>query len=112
MDTPSPEERAQLGAAGAAAGIGCSIVVSIVFFIVGGVILDRVTDRSPVFTLIGVVLALIAAGYELVELARVGRPDKAPGPLTRQITRLPLGRRASEAESDGDWQHERNGEEE
>jgi hypothetical protein len=101
-----------MGAAGAAAGIGCSIVVSVVFFIVGGVILDRVTDRSPVFTLIGVVLALIAAGYELVELSRVGRPDRAPGPLTRQITRLPIGREPSSSESNGGWRDEPNGEEE
>ncbi|HET8524091.1 MAG TPA: AtpZ/AtpI family protein [Thermomicrobiales bacterium] len=101
-----------MGAAGAAAGIGCSIVVSLVFFIVGGVILDRLTDRSPLFTLIGVVIGLIAAGYELLELSRVGRPDRAPGPLTRQITRLPIGRQQSTSESDTDWPQAQNGEEE
>ncbi|MGH2603619.1 MAG: AtpZ/AtpI family protein, partial [Dehalococcoidia bacterium] len=79
-----------LGAAGAAAGLGCSIVVSIILFIGGGVALDRVTDLSPLFTLTGVALALAAAGYQLYELTRVGRVDRKPGPLTRQISRLPV----------------------
>jgi hypothetical protein len=89
---PSPEDRARLGAAGAAAGLGCSIVVSIILFIGGGVALDRATDLSPLFTLTGVALALAAAGYQLYELTRVGRVDREPGPLTRQISRLPVRR--------------------
>jgi hypothetical protein len=99
VKVPSPEDRAQLGAAGAAVGLGCSIVASIILLIGGGIALDRVTDRSPLFTLIGVVLALLAAGYELVELARVGRPDRPPGPLTRQIVRL-SGRRPDSGAAD------------
>lgn len=101
LKMPSPEERAQLGAAGAAAGLGCSIVVSVIFFIGGGIALDRVTDQSPVFTLIGVALALGAAGYQLYELSRVGRSDRAPGPLTRQMSRLPVRRQTTSAPEDG-----------
>jgi hypothetical protein len=76
-----------------AAGLGCSIVVSIILFIGGGVLLDQVTDSAPLFTLIGVALGLLAAGYQLYELATFGKPNRRPGPITRQITRLP-GRRS------------------
>lgn len=95
LNMQSPEDRAGLGAAGMAAGLGCSIVVSIIIFIAGGVMLDRLTDRSPVFTLIGVAVALLVAGYQLYELAQVGRVDRAPGPVSRQIARMPVARRPS-----------------
>jgi hypothetical protein len=64
----------------------------VIFFIVAGVVVDRELDMSPVFTLVGVAVALIAAGYQLVELANVGRRDKQPGPVTRGIQHLPLAR--------------------
>ncbi len=85
---PSPQDKERLGAAGAALGLGCSIVVSVVLFIGGGVLLDKATDWTPVLTLVGVALALIAAGYQLYEMTRVGRKDVEPGPLTRQIARI------------------------
>ena len=85
---PSPEERDRLGAAGAATSLGCSIVVTVILFIGGGILLDERLDTSPVLTLIGVVVALVAAGYELYEMSRIGRKDVRPGPLTRQITRV------------------------
>jgi membrane protein implicated in regulation of membrane protease activity len=91
---PSPKERAGLGAAGVATGLGCSIVVTVVVFIAGGVFVDRELDMAPVFALIGVALALIVAGYQLYELSRVGRRDVRPGLLTRQIERVG-GRRGS-----------------
>jgi F0F1-type ATP synthase assembly protein I len=83
---PSPEQRAQLGAVGAAAGIGCSIVVSLIAFIGGGILLDRVAGTEPVLTLIGVALGLLAAGYQLYELAQIGRKDRPAGPLGRRLT--------------------------
>jgi F0F1-type ATP synthase assembly protein I len=81
----SAEERRQLGAAGTAVGLGCSIVTSIILFIGGGIALDSWTGLSPLFTLIGVALGLLAAGYQLYELAQIGRTDRAPGAVTRQI---------------------------
>jgi hypothetical protein len=81
-------------------------VVTIILFIGGGVLLDQWTDRSPVFTLIGTAIALIAAGYQLFELSRVGRADAAPGPLTRQITRVaprrapPAGERVDQGDEE------------
>ncbi len=85
---PTPEQRAGLGAAGAAAGLGCSIVVTIVLCIGAGIVIDERTGWSPVFTLVGVVLALIAAGYQLYELTLIGRAGREPGPVTRQIERV------------------------
>ena len=85
---PTPEERRQLGTVGTATGLGCSIVVSVVLSIGGGVLLDSWLDRSPVFTLIGVALGLVLSGYQLYELAMVGRTDRKTGPVTKQIQRI------------------------
>jgi hypothetical protein len=87
-DGRPPEDQAALGAAGVAAGLGCSIVATVVVFIVGGVLIDQETDKGPIFTLVGVAIALIAAGYQLVELANIGRADKGAGPVTRGIQQL------------------------
>ena len=92
QDGPTPEERARLGAAGAAAGLGCAIVVSLIALIGGGVLLDRAAGTTPLFTLIGVALGLAAAGYQLYELSRVGLSDRAPGPLGRRLAGLPARR--------------------
>ena len=91
-DGPSPEQRAQLGAVGAATGLVCSVVVSLIVFIGGGVLLDRALGTAPVLTLAGVGVGLLAAGYELYELTRVGIKDRAPGPLGRGFASL-SGRR-------------------
>ena len=91
-DGPTPQQRSQLGAVGAAAGLGCSVVVTLVVLIGGGVLLDRALETAPVFTLIGVVLGLAGAGYQLYELTRVGLRDRPAGPLGRRFAALPLGR--------------------
>ncbi len=96
---PTPEQRAQLGAVGKAAGLGCSVVVTLVVMIGGGVLLDRQFDTSPILTLIGVALGLIGAGYALYELAQVGRTDRPPSPLARRLTRQ---RPTSETDQAGD----------
>lgn len=78
-----------MGAAGVAAGLGCAVVVSLVVFIGGGVLIDQVADTSPIFTLIGVAIGLLAAGYQLWELTRVGLKDRPAGPLGRRLARTP-----------------------
>lgn len=65
--------RSQLKAVGLAAGLGCSVVAGLIIFIVGGVFLDRWLDSTPLFTLLGVLLGILAAGGQLYRLARVGR---------------------------------------
>jgi hypothetical protein len=61
---------------GAASGIGCTVVVSLLICIGGGVLLDRWLGIEPIGVLTGVALGLIAAGYSLYELAVMGDPDR------------------------------------
>jgi ATP synthase protein I len=63
----------QLKALGLAAGLGCSVVVSLIVFVVGGVLLDRWLDTTPWFTLAGVLMGIFAAGTQLYRLAMSGR---------------------------------------
>ncbi len=73
MENPlGTESQRDWQAIGVASGIGCTVVVSLLLCIGGGIILDRWLDTSPVFTLIGMALGLAAAGYSLYELAVLG----------------------------------------
>ncbi len=99
----SPDEIANVRAAGVAAGLGCSIVVTIIGSIVGGIFLDRWLDTSPWLTLGGVALGLIASGYQLYELATLGAEGSSPKVVTRQISKVTSLRSGSSpgvAESD------------
>jgi F0F1-type ATP synthase assembly protein I len=87
----TPEQQ-DLRVIGVATGLGCSIVVALILCIGGGVVLDRQFGTSPILTLLGVALGLAAAGYQLWELAKVGNSKAQAGPLTRQISRLPMAR--------------------
>jgi ATP synthase protein I len=72
-----------LQAVGAATGLGCTVVVSLLLCIGGGVLLDNWLGTSPVFVLIGVALGLATAGYLLYELAVLGLPDRGRIKLKR-----------------------------
>ncbi len=85
---PAPEQRAQLATAGTAAGMGCSIAATIVLMVLGGVLLDQWLDTTPVFILIGVLLGLVGAGYQLWELAQLSSKQARVGPVAREIMRL------------------------
>lgn len=89
---PTPEQRAQMSTAAVAAGLGCSIAATIVVMIGGGILLDRVLDTSPIFTLVGVGIGLAGAIYQLFELTRVGRPPEQAPPITKGLIRLRQGR--------------------
>ncbi len=97
---PSPVDHNDARAAGVAAGLGCSIVVSIIFCIVGGIFLDEWLDTSPWLTLVGVALGLIVAAYQLYELAMLGQKDREPKVVTRQITRI-ANRRSGRGSNSG-----------
>jgi ATP synthase protein I len=88
-DGPTPEQQ-DMRAIGVATGLGCSIVAALVLCIGGGVWLDSRFGTSPVLTLLGVVLGLVVAGYQLWELTKVGSKTARPGPMTRTLSRLPL----------------------
>ncbi len=62
--------------AGAASGIGCTVVASLLLAIGGGILLDRWLGIAPVGVLAGVALGLVAAGYSLYELTMLGDPDR------------------------------------
>ena len=79
-------------AIGAASGIGCTVVVSLLVCIGGGILLDRWLGTSPIMVLVGMVAGMIAAGYALYELAVLGQTDKG-------LVRLKRSNRADSGES-------------
>ena len=81
-------ETKQMRATGVAAGLGCSIVATVMLCIIGGVLLDREFGTEPWLTLAGVGIAIVAAGYQLYELSSLGRPGKKPGLMSRNIERI------------------------
>lgn len=95
---PSPIETNQMRATGVAAGLGCSIVATVVVCIIGGVLLDREFGAEPWLTLAGVGIAIVAAGYQLYELSMLGRPGAKPGLMTRKIERF-VPARGNQAET-------------
>lgn len=70
-----------------ASTLGFGVALSLAVMVGGGVWLDRRLDMAPVFTLIGLVLGLVSAGYQLYELALLNRPDRANGPVGRALQR-------------------------
>ena len=72
----SPRGQQDWRAIGAASGLGCSIVASLLLCIGGGIFLDRWLGTSPILTLLGVVLGLVLSGYLLYQLAVMNLPAK------------------------------------
>ncbi len=72
---------------GLAAGLGISVVASLIAFVALGIMLDQWLDRSPVFTLIGVAIGLVAAGYQLYELVLATDSKRENGPIGRTMAR-------------------------
>lgn len=63
-------------AIGAASGLGCSVVASLLVCIVGGIYLDKWLGTLPIFTFVGIALGLALSGYLLYKLAVMNLPDK------------------------------------
>lgn len=91
----TPTERSRFQAIGQAAGIGFGIAAALILPIVGGLVLDRVTGRAPLFILVGVAVGLIAAGYQLVALSRAAERI----PVDAEAMAAIGARRAAEAEA-------------
>ena len=72
----SPRDRQDWRAIGAASGLGCSIVASLLLCIGGGILLDRWLSTSPVLALVGVVFGLVVSGYLLYQLAVMNPPRR------------------------------------
>lgn len=80
--TPSGEERQRrlrLGIAGKAIEFGTSVAIVFGVFVWGGVWLDRRLDKSPLFLLLGLLIAFIAAGYSFYELVAFSARMRPPG---------------------------------
>lgn len=68
-----------------ALGLGWSLVGTLIFCVVGGVLLDQVFDTTPWLTLTGVAIGLISSGYLLYELTLINRSDRQAGPIGRRL---------------------------
>ncbi len=97
-DPLGPHSQQDWQAIGAASGIGCTVVVSLLVCIGGGVLLDRWLGTAPVMVLLGIVAGMIAAGYALYELAVLGQPEKGLVRLKRSTDR-DSGNRGPEEEN-------------
>lgn len=76
----------------AAIGLGWSIVGVLVFFIIGGLLLDRYLGTTPWLMLTGVGLGLVSAGWLLYELTLINRTDRRAGPVGRRLERRKGGK--------------------
>lgn len=72
----SPRGQQDWRAIGAASGMGCSVVASLLLCIGGGIVLDRWLGTSPIMTLVGVGLGIAVSGYLLYQLAVMNLPKK------------------------------------
>lgn len=72
----SPRGQQDWRAIGAASGLGCSVVASLLLCIGGGILLDKWMGTMPIFTLVGVALGLAVSGYLLYQLAVMNVPNR------------------------------------
>lgn len=97
-----PDDIKDFRAYGAVQGLGCSIVASLIVFILGGLFLDQYFDTVPLLTLIGVGAGLAAAGYQLYELTLINRKDRKAGPLGRRLESTASKRQRQKRDSAND----------
>jgi hypothetical protein len=84
---PNLQKDRDLQKIGTATTLGFGVAISLAVMVGGGIWLDRRLDLAPVFTLIGLALGLLSAGYQLYELALLNRQDRDSGPVGRALER-------------------------
>lgn len=84
---PKNGQQRDLRKVATASTLGFGVAVSLALLVGGGVWLDQRLDLAPVFTLVGLALGLLSAGYQLYELTLVGQDDRDNGPLGRALER-------------------------
>jgi F0F1-type ATP synthase assembly protein I len=87
MDEKSKNDGNLMSALGMAMNIGYMIIIPILFFGIGGVILDKKLNIFPVFTFIGFLLAM-GSGLWIVytktkDIVKMGIPPKKTEPLEK-----------------------------
>lgn len=87
---------------------GFTIVGAFALFMGGGIFLDRWLGTSPTFLLIGMVIAFIAIGYSLYEIATIGYKPRAKNNVaggTRPTSSTPAPTRGydDEPEPQDEW---------
>lgn len=99
-DGPPDNRNKDVTVIGLATGLGISVVVSLIFFIGLGIVLDQWLDTTPLLTLIGVAIGLIAAGYQLYELVLASDARRENGPLARTMAHRIDSRRRNTMRND------------
>jgi len=94
-------DRARMRAMGLALQLSSTVVGSLLFFLIGGILLDRRLGTQPLFLFIGLLLAFIAIGYSLYELATIG-VKRGPRPAAKPAQRTPPRRSRSWDDDDYD----------
>lgn len=84
-DSSSDDSGRDYQSMGLAGTLGFGIAISLAALVGGGVWLDTRLDSAPLWSLVGLVLGLIAAGYQLYELVLASRKDKPNGPLGQKL---------------------------
>lgn len=77
---------------GLAATLGFGIAISLAVLVGGGVWLDTRLNSAPLWTIIGLALGIIAAGYQLYELALASRKDRKSGPIATKLANRQKGK--------------------
>ncbi len=101
-------KRARLRVIGLSLEFGFTTIGSLVFCLGGGIWLDRRFGTSPLFLMIGLVLAFLSVGYTLYQLASVKTGPRPPRKAATEATSQP--RRPAnnwddedERDKDDDW---------
>lgn len=76
-------KRARLVLIGKGLQFAGTVLGSFLIFLGGGIWLDRRLETSPLLLLIGLLLAFVAIGYSLYDLARTTTPKATLRPTTR-----------------------------
>ena len=84
-DSGSDQTERDLQSIGVAVTLGFGTAVSLAVLAGGGVWLDTRLDTAPLWSLVGLFLGLLAAGYQLYELVLASQKNKENGPLGRRL---------------------------
>lgn len=100
-------KRTRLRLIGLGLQFGGTIVGSMLIFLGGGIWLDRRLGTQPLFLLVGMVLAFVAIGYNLYEMATIQTgPRKAAAKAPQTGSKRPAAPSAwddEDQEDEDDW---------